>query len=99
MTRRSGIRAASASLARTTLEAVRDPLGNRNIVDDFERIYSTNPMLYVTEVHERLVPEPLAALRMRFEWSELKSTSFLGLPDDTECCSAPSVGIHRILQP
>ena len=42
-----------------------------SIVDDFERIYPNNPILYVTEVHERLVPEPLAALRTRFEWSEL----------------------------
>ena len=42
-----------------------------NIVDEFERIYPNNPILYVTEVHERLVPEPLAALRTRFEWSEL----------------------------
>jgi hypothetical protein len=42
-----------------------------NIVDDFERIYPNNPILYVTEVHERLVPEPVAALRARFEWSEL----------------------------
>ena len=41
------------------------------IVDDFERVYPNNPILYVTEVHERLVPEPLAALRTRFEWSEL----------------------------
>jgi hypothetical protein len=41
------------------------------IIDDFERIYPSNPILYVTEVHERLVPEPLAALRTRFEWSEL----------------------------
>jgi hypothetical protein len=43
----------------------------QNIVDDFERIYPNNPILYVTEVHERLVPEPLAALRTRLEWSEL----------------------------
>jgi hypothetical protein len=42
-----------------------------HIVDEFERIYPNNPILYVTEVHERLVPEPLAALRTRFEWSEL----------------------------
>jgi hypothetical protein len=42
-----------------------------NIVDDFERIYPVNRLLYVTEVHECLVPEPLAALRSRFEWSEL----------------------------
>jgi hypothetical protein len=51
------------------LDPTKPPIGK--IVDDFERIYSSNPILYVTEVHERLVPEPLAALRSRFEWSEL----------------------------
>jgi hypothetical protein len=51
------------------LDRTKPPIGK--IVDDFERIYSSNPILYVTEVHERLVPEPLAALRSRFEWSEL----------------------------
>jgi hypothetical protein len=49
-----------------------------NIVDDFERIYPSNPILYVTEVHERLVPEPLAALRTRFEWSELNIYDIAG---------------------
>ena len=29
------------------------------------------PILYVVEVHERLVPAPLAALGAGFEWSEL----------------------------
>jgi hypothetical protein len=51
------------------LDRTKPPIGN--IVDDFERIYSSNPILYVTEVHERLVLEPLAALRSRFEWSQL----------------------------
>ena len=55
---------AGLDLART-----RPPIGN--IVDDFERVYPNNPILYVAEVHERLVPEPLASLRSRFEWSEL----------------------------
>lgn len=41
------------------------------IIDDFERVYSNRPILYVIEVHERLVPEPLAALRAEFEKSEL----------------------------
>lgn len=51
------------------LARTKPPIGN--IIDDFERVYAHNPVLYVTEVHERLVPEPLAALRGRFEWSEL----------------------------
>ena len=51
------------------LGRTKPPIGR--IVDDLERIYSSNPILYVTEVHERLVPGPLAALRSRFEWSEL----------------------------
>ena len=41
------------------------------IVADFERVYPKNPIFYVVEVHERLVPEPLVALRAAFEWSEL----------------------------
>lgn len=41
------------------------------IIDAFEHVYPESPMLYVIEVHERLAPEPLAALRKRFEWSEL----------------------------
>ena len=51
------------------LGRTKPPIGN--IVDVFERVYPHNPILYVTEVHERLVPEPLTALRSRFEWSEL----------------------------
>jgi len=41
------------------------------IIDTFEHVYPETPLLYVIEVHERLAPEPLAALRKRFEWSEL----------------------------
>jgi hypothetical protein len=33
------------------------------IVADIERAYTDTPILYVVEVHERLVPAPLAALR------------------------------------
>ena len=36
------------------------------IVADFERAYPDSPVLYVVEVHERLVPGPLAALRAGF---------------------------------
>jgi hypothetical protein len=35
-------------------------------------------ILYVTEVHEHLVPEPLAALRTRFEWPELNTYDVAG---------------------
>ena len=49
----------------------RTPFVERGIVDDFEHIYPNNPILYVTEVHERLAREPLTASRAKFEWSEL----------------------------
>jgi hypothetical protein len=42
------------------------------IVDDFERVYAKNPVLYVVEAHERLVPESLAALRRKFTESDLQ---------------------------
>jgi hypothetical protein len=51
------------------LSRTKPPVGD--IIDDFERVYPNIPILYVVEVHERLVPEPLAALRKTFEWSEL----------------------------
>lgn len=46
------------------------PVGE--IVDDFERVYPNNPILYVVEAHERLVPESLAALRRKFGESDLE---------------------------
>jgi hypothetical protein len=48
------------------------------IVDDFERAYPANPILYVIEVHEHLVPEPLAEIRTGFEWSELSAYDIAG---------------------
>jgi hypothetical protein len=42
------------------------------IVDDFERVYGANPILYVTQVHQHLEPRSLAALRQKFEWSDLR---------------------------
>ena len=42
-----------------------------DIISDIESTYSGTPILYVIEVHERLVPAPLAALRAGFDWSEL----------------------------
>jgi hypothetical protein len=58
------------------LGRTKPPVGE--IVDAFERVYADNPLLYVVEVHERLVPEPLAALRERFEWSELSIYDLAG---------------------
>jgi hypothetical protein len=62
---------ADALSAEAGLDLARTKPPIETIVDDFERVYPNNPILYVTEVHERLVPEPLAALRAKFEWSEL----------------------------
>ncbi len=50
----------------------------RDIIADFERVYPRHPVLYVVEVHERLVPEPLAALRAGFAWSELSIYDLAG---------------------
>ena len=41
------------------------------IIVSFERVYTNNPILYVIEIHEHLVPEPLKVLRERFEGAEL----------------------------
>jgi hypothetical protein len=41
------------------LGRTKPPVGD--IIDEFERVYPDNPMLYVIEVHERLVSQPLAA--------------------------------------
>ena len=42
------------------------------IVEDFERVYKDNRILYVTEIHQHLEPISLAALKQRFEWSDLR---------------------------
>jgi hypothetical protein len=42
-----------------------------DIIADFERVYANSPILYAIEIHERLVPGPLAALRTQIEKSEL----------------------------
>jgi hypothetical protein len=42
------------------------------IVDDFERVYGGQPVLYVTQVHQTIEPDSLAELRGRFDWSGLK---------------------------
>jgi hypothetical protein len=43
-----------------------------DIVDDFERVYGSQPVLYVTQVHQTIEPGSLAELRRRFDWSDLK---------------------------
>jgi hypothetical protein len=58
------------------LDLTKPPIGQ--IIDDFERVYPENPILYVVEIHERLVPRPVAALRKRFQWSELKVYEIAG---------------------
>jgi hypothetical protein len=65
---------ADALSAETGLDLGRTkpPIGE--IVDAFEAVYGRNPILFVVEVHERLVPESLADLRMKFNRSELSST-------------------------
>lgn len=42
------------------------------IVEDFERVYGGQPVLYVTQVHEHIEPNSLAALKGRFNWTELR---------------------------
>ena len=42
------------------------------IVEDFERAYKDNRILYVTQVHQHIEPVPLANLKQKFEWSELR---------------------------
>jgi hypothetical protein len=40
------------------------------IIDDIDRTYAANPILYVTQVHQTVEPASLADLRTRFDWSE-----------------------------
>jgi hypothetical protein len=69
---------ADALNAETGLDLGRTKPPVRDIIDDFELVYPNNPILYVVEVHERLVPKPLAALRNMFEWSELNIYDLAG---------------------
>jgi hypothetical protein len=52
------------------LDRTRPPI--LEIVQDFEQVYGTQPVLYVTEVHEVNEPEALKALEAAFDWSELR---------------------------
>ena len=42
------------------------------IIDDFEQVYGTQPVLYVTEVHEKNEPKALKAVAAAFDWSDLR---------------------------
>jgi hypothetical protein len=42
------------------------------IVRDFEQVYGTQPVLYVTEVHEVNEPTALGAVEAAFDWSDLR---------------------------
>jgi hypothetical protein len=42
------------------------------IVNDFEQVYGTQPVLYVTEVHEVNEPNALRAAETAFDWSDLR---------------------------
>jgi len=44
----------------------------KDIIDDFDRVYSDNPILYVTQIHQSVKPESLAELEQRFDWSEVR---------------------------
>ncbi|GAC1658507.1 MAG: hypothetical protein NVS9B15_20270 [Acidobacteriaceae bacterium] len=42
------------------------------IIDDIDRAYHDNPILYVTQIHQSVNPSSLADLRKRFDWSEVR---------------------------
>lgn len=58
------------------LNRTKPPVGE--IVDDFERVYASHPVLYVIETHERLVMQSLAEVRARFDWSERRTYDVAG---------------------
>src|SRR5207244_1333947 len=55
--------------ARTGLDLRRTQPPVPDLVDEIDRAYAANPMLYVTQVHQTVEPSSLADLRTRFEWS------------------------------
>ena len=42
------------------------------IVRDFDQVYGSQPILYVTEVHEVNEPTSLKGLEVAFDWSDLR---------------------------
>ncbi len=43
-----------------------------DIIDDLERLYKDNRILYVTQIHQHIEPVSLANLKKRFDWSDLR---------------------------
>jgi hypothetical protein len=43
-----------------------------DIIRDFEQVYGTQPVLYVTEVHEVNEPNALKAVEAAFDWTDLR---------------------------
>lgn len=61
------------ALSETTgldLQRTKPPI--TDIIDDFERVYEDNRILYVTQVHQNIEPISLANLKKRFDWSDLR---------------------------
>jgi hypothetical protein len=58
------------SAAGLDLRRTKPPVAD--IVDEFERIYGNQPILYAVQVHQTIEPGSLAELRQRFDWSDLK---------------------------
>lgn len=69
---------ADALSRETGLDLARTNSPIREIIDAFESVYADRPILYMIEVHETLVPAPLAALRSGFDWSELSIYDLAG---------------------
>ncbi len=42
------------------------------IIEDFERVYKDNRMVYVIQVHQHIEPMSLANLKQKFDWSDLR---------------------------
>lgn len=49
-----------------------------DIITAFEAVYGSQPVLYVVELHEHLVPEPLAALRAALDGTQLRIFDLAG---------------------
>src|SRR5450432_149781 len=43
-----------------------------DVIDDFERIYKDNRILYVTQIQQNVEPVSLENLKRRFDWSDLR---------------------------
>jgi hypothetical protein len=52
------------------LDRIKPPI--LEIVRDFEQVYGSQPVLYVTEVHEVNEPTALKALDSTFDWTDLR---------------------------